>query len=88
VVFDTMRKILGKHPRIVKNPNHPAETVATFSPLQAAINPRLINLYDQLDDRLSLVHYCTTHRRLVERRQRDDAWYWGDDPCVAAGSAP
>jgi hypothetical protein len=80
VVFDVMRKILGKHPRIVKNPAHPVQTVATFNPLQAAINPRLITLYDQLDDRHSLVHECLSHMRLFEMQRRHDAQYWGDDP--------
>ena len=56
VAFDMMRKIMGPHPRMVKNPAHPNQTVATFDPLWAPINPRLMTLYDQLDDRLSLIH--------------------------------
>lgn len=80
LIFDTLRKIMGRHPRVVKNPAQPAQTVATFSPLWAPINPRLMTLYDQLDDRISLVHECMSARRLVEMQRKDDAQYWGDDP--------
>ena len=84
LVFDTMRRIMGPHPRVVKNPGQPVQTVASFVPELAPINPRLITLFDQLDDRRSLVHECMSARRLVEMRERDDAQYWGDDP-VRAG---
>ena len=79
---EVMRKIMGPHPRRVKNHKHPHPpmTVATFKPLWAPINPRLITLYDQLDDRLTLIHECMTARRLVEGPRRTDADYWGDDP--------
>jgi hypothetical protein len=82
LLFDTMRKIMGRHPRVVKNPAKPAppQTVATFVPLLPPINPRLMTLYDQLDDRLSLIHECMTSWRLVEMAQKHDAQYWGDDP--------
>ena len=79
---EIMRKIMGRHPRRVENHKHPHPpmTVATFKPLWAPINPRLITLYDQLDDRLTLIHECMTARRLVEGQRRADAEYWGDDP--------
>ena len=80
VAFDMMRKIMGRHPRVVKNPLHPPQTVATFKPLWAPINPRLMTLYDRLDDRLSLIHDRMSPRRLVEMRRRTDGQYWDDDP--------
>jgi Tc toxin complex TcA C-terminal TcB-binding domain len=79
VAFDMMRKLMGRHPRVVKNPMHPPQTVATFKPLWASINPRLMNLYDRLDDRLSLIHERESHRRLVEMQRRIDGQYWDDD---------
>lgn len=80
VVYDVMRRIMGRHPRVVKNPQHPHQTVANFEPLWAPINPRLITLYDQLDDRLSLVHERMTLRRLAEAPRKFDFEYWDDDP--------
>ncbi len=80
LVFDTMRRIMGRHPRVVKNPAQKIQTVATLSPLWAPINPRLMTLFDQLDDRLALVHECMSSRRLVEMQRRDGAQYWDDDP--------
>jgi hypothetical protein len=80
LVFDTMRRIMGRHPHVVKNPAHPAQTVATFQALWAPINPRLMTLFDQLDDRLTLVHECMSLRRLVEIPRRFDSEYWDDDP--------
>jgi Tc toxin complex TcA C-terminal TcB-binding domain len=79
VAFDMMRKIMGRHPRVVKNSLHPKQTVANFKPLWAAINPRLMTLYDRLDDRLSLIHACMSPRRLVEMKRRVDEQYWDDD---------
>lgn len=81
-LFDIMRKIMGRHPRMVKNHAHPHPpmTVATFKPLWAPINPRLVTLYDQLDDRLTIIHKCMSARRLVEAPRRNEAQYWADDP--------
>jgi hypothetical protein len=80
LVFDTLRRIMGRHPQVVKNPAHPAQTVATFQPLWAPINPRLMTLYDQLDDRLGLIHQCLSLRRLAEMPRKCGDQYWGDDP--------
>jgi hypothetical protein len=80
LLFDTMRRIMGRHPNAVKNPAKPAQTVANFVPLFAPINPRLMMLYDRLDDRLALIHECMSPRRLAEPREKHDAQYWGNDP--------
>jgi hypothetical protein len=80
VVYDVVRKIMGRHPHVVENPLHPHQTVANFEPLWAPINPRLMTLYDQLDDRLTLVHERLTLRRFAEAPQLSDFEYWDDDP--------
>jgi hypothetical protein len=80
VAFDLMRKIMGPHPRVIANPLRPPMTVENFKPLWAPINPRLMTLYDQLDDRLHLIHERESYRRLVEDRRRRDSQYWDDDP--------
>lgn len=79
VAFDLMRKVMGRHPRVVQNHAHPIQTVATFQPLWAPINPRLMTLYDQLDDRLALIHDYMSHRRLGELRRLVDGQYWDDN---------
>jgi hypothetical protein len=80
LLFNTMRKIMGPHPTMVKNPAKVHQTVATFDPLPAPVNPRLMMLYDRLDDRVGLVHESMSARRLREGVERNDAQYWGTDP--------
>jgi hypothetical protein len=83
VIFDSARTILGPRPHKVANPatvNPPAATVATFIPLFAPINPRLMMLYDRLDDRMALIRDCLDKRRLRQASERHDAQYWGHDP--------
>jgi hypothetical protein len=79
VAFDLTRKVMGRHPRVVQNQAHPIQTVATFEPLWAPINPRLMMLYDQLDDRLALIHDYMSHHRLGELRRLVDGQYWDDN---------
>lgn len=80
LLFDTMRKIMGPHPQMVKNPAKVNQTVATFDPLHAPINPRLMMLYDRVDDRVALIHDCLSARRLRVAGERHGAQFWGDDP--------
>jgi len=83
VIFDSAKTILGPRPHKILNPatvNPTAATVATFIPLFAPINPRLMMLYDRLDDRTALIHDCLDKRRLRQASERHDAQYWGDDP--------
>ena len=79
LIFDTARKIMGRHPCSVKNCTSVEQTVATFEPLYAPINPRLMMLYDRLDDRMALIHDCLSARRLREAPERHDEQYWGDE---------
>jgi len=83
VIFDSARRILGRQPHKLLNPaavNPTGATVATFVPLPAPINPRLMMLYDRLDDRMALIHHCLDKRRLRQASERHDAQYWGNDP--------
>jgi Tc toxin complex TcA C-terminal TcB-binding domain len=83
VIFDSARTILGPRPHKVANPagvNPTAATVATFIPPFAPINPRLVMLYDRLDDRMALIRDCLDKRRLRQASERHDAQYWGRDP--------
>jgi hypothetical protein len=83
VIFDSARRILGKAPHKIANPagiGAKAVPVGTFVPLPAPVNPRLMMLYDRLDDRMALIHHCLDQRRLRQASERHDAQYWGHDP--------
>jgi hypothetical protein len=91
VIFETLERILGRRPCTVLTRDEdgtvppgttpaPAQTVAGFEPAAAALNPRLLSLYDRAADRLALVHCDSGGRRLRNRAQRHDAAFWGEDP--------
>jgi len=81
LIFDTISMILGKHPVSVKEYKTLAtpDKVGTFIPDCAPLNPRLLNLYDLVDDRLALIHNCMNAKRLKYTDCCDTAW-WGNDP--------
>jgi hypothetical protein len=83
LVFDTAAKILGARPRTVLAgvpENSGAVTVDSFDSIVAAppLNPRLLALYERIDDRLALIHACVNGRRLVNGRPGRDMPYFGD----------
>jgi hypothetical protein len=81
LLFDTMAKIMGKRPLALWNPAIPApQTVATFTPLNPPLNPRLMMLYDRLSDRLALIHASIDSRRFRNGKPGCDMPYFGDDP--------
>jgi Tc toxin complex TcA C-terminal TcB-binding domain len=80
VIYDSARTILGEPPHKVLNPDAVQQTVATFRPLFASINPRLMRLYDRVDDRMALIHRCLDNHRLRPARERHDGQYWGNEP--------
>ncbi|GHO56150.1 neuraminidase-like domain-containing protein [Ktedonobacter robiniae] len=87
VIFDTAESILGKRPRSVRDmqasngkEGQEPQVVLTFVPACAPLNPRLLDLYEQIDDRLALIHRCLDERRLRNGRPSRDMPYWGNDP--------
>lgn len=80
LVHDTASKILGPTPlRVaVESEPDPEYTVATFVPDGAPLNPRLVALYERVDDRLALIHSCLNERRLANGVPRIDMPYFGD----------
>ena len=73
--------ILGKRPVTVALPS-PAttQTVSSFVPAFAPLNPRLLDLYDVVRDRLETVHWCLTSHRLRDGRVNGTQPYFGSDP--------
>lgn len=82
LIYDTGCRILGPAPLTVQvdEAPQPPPTVADFVPAGAALNPRLMALYERFGDRLSLIHACLTARRLRNGKPRVDMPYFGDDP--------
>ncbi len=80
VILDTAAKILGKAPRAVQlaAPSSPPK-VSAFSPQQPPMNPRLLNLYETVADRLENLRLCANDRRLVDGAPRADGDWFGDD---------
>ena len=80
LIFDTMAKIMGKHPkRLWDNPPATTQTVHGFVPLYPPLNPRLMTLYDRLDDRLTMIHHCINARRFGNGHDCPVP-YFGNDP--------
>jgi hypothetical protein len=81
LLFDTMALILGKRPQSIQlaEPATP-QTVATYAPDYAPLNPRLLELYDIKRDRLSLIHACLNAPRLRNGHPRSDMKYFGNGP--------
>jgi hypothetical protein len=99
LIFDTATRILGERPRSVQAEDA-AETpqkLVTFIPRLAPLNPRLLAIYERVEDRLALIHARSSLRRL-QSRQRDgrsfkdmafwnegalrDGWRRTDDACL------
>ncbi|MBR7834178.1 hypothetical protein KDL01_12960 [Actinospica durhamensis] len=78
-VLDAARTVLGPTPRTVVQgpPSGTAPTVSGFSPLTPRLNPRLMSVYERVQDRLTLIHERDDRRR---RRYGEPTSYWGADP--------
>jgi hypothetical protein len=81
-VLDAAGRILGPQPRtVVRGPVHgEVRTVGTFEPLSPRLNPRLVSLYERVQDRLTLIRERDDQRRRRLAEDRDARSYWGDDP--------
>ncbi len=81
VILDVAARIMGPRPRAVTNaPAAVKQTVATFTPLFPSLNPRLMMLYDRLNDRLALIHAWINGRRYRNGILELDMPYFGNDP--------
>lgn len=81
LLFGTAARILGKHPTTLQaKPPATLVSVTDFVPAYAPLNPRLMDLYDKLDDRLALIHSCQDTRRIRNGELGQDMGYFGDSP--------
>lgn len=81
LLYDTAARITGRRPQTLSmaEPSTPSP-VSTFVPAYPPLNPRLLDLYSLIDDRLSLVRDCLDARRLRNGRLGIDRCYFGDSP--------
>lgn len=81
LVLDTAVRILGRHPRTVMEQDESevadASTVALFIPYYPVLNPRLLSIYERVDDRLDMIHACLNAWRLKQGKPNVDMPYWG-----------
>ncbi len=81
LLFDTAAKIAGRRPQTILLPEPAtAQPVSTFTPAFAPLNPRLLDLYSLVADRLGLIHNCLDARRLRNGCLNVDMPYFGDSP--------
>ena len=81
LIFDTAQLILGKPPGKVLLPEGPnPQLVSNFKPSFASLNPRLLDLYEVIRDRLGLIHSCLDSRRLNIGKPSWEPPYFGDNP--------
>ena len=78
VIFDSAVKVLGHPPQTILKVADaaPPQTVSEFSPLAAPLNPRLMVLYELVEDRLAIIHHCLNSFRLRNGRPNTDMPYW------------
>ena len=81
LIYDTVARITGCTPQTILLPE-PASplSVTAFTAANPPLNPRLMDLYSLVGDRLGLIHTCYDARRLRNGWPDCDMPYWGDDP--------
>ena len=81
LIYDTVARITGRTPQTILLPQ-PASPppVTAFTAANPPLNPRLMDLYSLVGDRLGLIRTCYDARRLRNGRPDRDMPYWGNDP--------
>jgi len=80
--LDTVSRFLGERPRTIfgQDDGTGPQTVTAFLPRFAPLNPRLMEIYDRVEDQLDALHHCLTKARLTGGVLHVDTSYWGDNP--------
>jgi hypothetical protein len=79
LLFATAARITGPRPHnVMLQPPVAAQPVESFTPAYAPLNPRLLDLFAQVEDRLGMLEACLDARRL--RNAERDFAYFGDSP--------
>lgn len=80
--LDAVARFLGERPRTIFGQDDGAapQTVVNFVPRFAPMNPRLMEIYDRVEDHLGALHACLTKARIRGGVVPFDTSYWGDSP--------
>jgi Tc toxin complex TcA C-terminal TcB-binding domain len=82
MVLDTAARILGPTPVSVDaQPPAAPQTVSGFSALYPPLNPRLLDIYGRVQDRLALIRHGLNAHRLRDGRPGRDLPFWGKGAC-------
>ncbi|MFZ0420270.1 MAG: neuraminidase-like domain-containing protein [Candidatus Sulfotelmatobacter sp.] len=80
-LYDVVARVMGPRPRVVRMPEPKnVPEVTNYVPAYPPLNPRLMELYDLVADRLELIHHCFDSRRLRNGQLGVDMCYFGDNP--------
>jgi hypothetical protein len=83
LVYGTVARIVGKRPATIQAEEPAtAPSVTDFVPCYAPLNPRLMDVYDKVADRLALIHTCQDARRIRNGELGKDMDYFGDSPFI------
>jgi hypothetical protein len=83
LLYGTVERILGKRPATIQaEAPATAPSVTGFVPAYAPLNPRLMDVYDKVADRLALVHTGQDARRIRPGELGQDMDYFGDSPFI------
>lgn len=82
LIYETACRILGETPKSVQGIEltDAPQNLETFQPHEAALNPRLLKVYDLIEDRLSLIRSCQNAERLRYGKLNQTVPYWGNSP--------
>jgi len=81
LLCDTAARIAGPRPRTVLMPEAAKpQPVSSYTPAYASLNPRLMDLYSAIHDRLALIHTDESARSIRNGRVPEDMKYFGDSP--------
>src|SRR5262249_11255958 len=81
LLFDTAQFVLGKRPCTIQLPAPAApQPISSFVPCIPPLNPRLLDVYDVIRDRLALIHHDESWRRLKNGHPQIDMPYLGNSP--------
>jgi hypothetical protein len=81
LLYGMVAKVMGPRPPTVRlQESGSSAPISSFTPAFAPLNPRLLDLYARLDDRLAIVHECLDASRLREGWPGCDFGYFGDSP--------
>lgn len=81
LLMDTAGKILGKCPRNIyhkEGENAVIQSVGSFAPMQAGTNPRLLSVFERINDRTSLIESCQNAMRLKNGKPNKEMPYFGN----------